>query len=97
MSDEKVIRIDKNGNIMCVYNDDLPFLRNGRAKLTRASNVFWNEAEQRWKVVFNTHGGWEAETRFFRRKDAIEFEVTVLNQVLEDGYDPAEMFNEIAA
>jgi len=83
---EHVIEITPEGNIVCVYNDDYSFLRDGELALQRASNVRWDQEEQAWYVFIVTDKGEDRiQLPFTRRKDAIGFEVAVLNEGLLSG------------
>ena len=93
---EQVLKITPEGEILAVYADNLPFLKEGKAKLTRASNVRWHEENQEWRIfIITPQGEEEVPLGFGSREKAIKFEVHLLNLGLEDGtYSVESLFQK---
>ena len=50
---EFIVKVTPEGDIFFLYSDNSPLRDLGNIKLTRASNVEWNEKEQGWVVWVN--------------------------------------------
>lgn len=96
------IKVTAEGEVFFLYKDKHPLMDMGlgNAKMTRASNVEWNEEEQQWTVVFNKVVGRKVfkipSSRFFvDRAGAVAYEVEALNMFLLYGYWNVEgLFND---
>jgi hypothetical protein len=89
---ERIIRIMPNGDVIGIYDDKFPLRDQGKVSVERASNVLWDEAEQKWFVHLNMPSGKTMMLRpgFTDRADAIAYEVAQLEWILENkaGFDP---------
>lgn len=87
------VRINPNGDIFFVYNDDQPLLELGSIDVARASNVHLNVETQKWEVWLNYPDQDPAQLArtFKKRKDAIAFEVEFLNERINE-LPVAELF-----
>ena len=81
---ELTIRISKEGEVFFMYDDDSLLREFGFIQITRASNIRWDEEEQKWYVWVISPEGTEVKTKvaFEERRDAIQAEIDVLDSML---------------
>ena len=80
----KVVVYKQDGTVSFLYSDGHPALELGKATIKRASDVFFDEDRQEWRV--HIRGEREPLNEgFAKRQDAIDFEVNYLNQKLQSG------------
>lgn len=96
---EHVIRINPDGSIISLYNDD-SLIRQipGSKEVTRASTVEYDPRIDKWVLYLNKEDGSRESLLapgigFVRREDAISFEVDFLDQLLSMGFDPGKVFD----
>lgn len=80
----KVVVYKPDGTVKFLYSDGHPALELGKATIERASDVFFDEDRQEWRI----HIRGEREPLregFQKRQDAINYEVEYLNQQLQSG------------
>ena len=78
---ELVFRISPDGKqVVSLYSDALNLLKHGQAQVVRATDVFFDEEVQKWRV--NVFGAGILKEAFGRREDAIAYETEVLNRLL---------------
>lgn len=83
MADNRVIKIDPDGNLQFLYHDDHPAMSLGEAVCKRASDVVWNNEAQGWEVRLRPPYDYVTIPAVFkRRQDAIDEEIRVLNQLM---------------
>jgi len=106
---EYTIKVDPDGSIYFLYNDDSPLRELGKMQSVRASHVEWSVEEQAWVVWINEptlyvdpFNGLKEEVKplrkrldhsFKNRDDAIQAEINVLNDRLANGVDIKALFN----
>lgn len=72
-----VMEIDKNGNVFCLYSDEINLFSIGRVvNIRKASNIEFNESKQCWQVI-SLDGKVLHENR--NREKAIDFEIEVFS------------------
>jgi hypothetical protein len=86
-------KITAHGEVFCLYDEDSPIVTEGRVSVIRASNVLFDEDEQKWFVEVNMLDGSRKRLSdtFAKRSEAIAHEIKVLNGVLFQGI-PVESF-----
>jgi hypothetical protein len=97
-SKELAVKITPTGDIYFLYNDEHPLRDLGKMELQRASNVEWDAEEQKWVVWINETGNEGPKRKrliqtFKNRADAIEAEISILNERLANGVAVEELFN----
>jgi len=83
---EQTVVITPDGRLVAVYDDALKeVLGLEDLQLERATNVRWDEDSQAWYVWIKDSDGKEHRVHlpFSKRSDAINFELEILNGVLE--------------
>lgn len=83
---ELLIRISPNGDVTHLHTDALSLKRLGPKEVHRATDVFFENATQSWRIR-NLATGAVWPRHFESRKEAIKFEVDVLQSRLFEGYD----------
>jgi len=86
---EYTIRITPQGEVQCLYEEGNPIFEMpelGRKKIVRASDVRFDEDEQKWFVYVQTPKGTEKRLSdgFEKRSEAIQWEIEHLNAVLTE-------------
>lgn len=72
-----VIRIKRDGSVIGLYDDRLPYLKIGATEIKRASDVRWNDKKQGWEIFIVDEN--RALPRVYeKRAQAIEAEVDYL-------------------
>jgi hypothetical protein len=98
MTKVSTIKIDPEGNIFLLYDDNSFLKGEGPMQVERASNVEWDDAEQKWIVwLLPMEKGAERKRlkeTFDSRMDAIAEEIRVLNINLEIGLDLGPLFEK---
>ncbi len=92
---EQTVKITPDGDVYFLYDDKSPLRDLGKLDVRRASEVFWAESDQRWKVaVFFPDGSRVSLTKsYVNRADAIQAEITALSTMVEVNLlKPEEMF-----
>jgi len=80
----KAVRFKADGSVVFLYNDDHPALKLGKAEIERASDVYFDNERQKWRV--HIRGEREPlKEGFEKRQDAINHEVEYLNKKLATG------------
>ena len=75
------IYINEDGNILGLYSDVYVLLKElGVIKVHRASNIEFNEKQQKWEVDVPNEG---IIASFDKRSDALEWEVQYLESKIE--------------
>lgn len=80
-----------------MYDDDAMLREFGRIQITRASNIRWDEEEQKWRIWLIHPGGEEVRTddAFTDRGEAIQAEIDMLDRMLVSSETTVEkMFTE---
>lgn len=82
---DRLIVITKEGTVRFLYEDDHPLLSLGDVQIVRASDVRFDNKAKRWFMHEKKTDGSERRQGegFIRRKDAIAFEIEVLEKRLE--------------
>lgn len=78
----KQLLIKSNGDIQCLYMDDIDLRKLGELKVERASNVEFDTTKRTWSVRLVESGEIIGED-FIKRTDALAFEVDYLNKTLK--------------
>lgn len=79
--DELVILITPDGDVQCLYNEEIELEDLGVLSTSRASNVEFDNLSQKWKVVLTDGtyvGSWKS------RSKAIEQEIAYLQRRMKD-------------
>jgi hypothetical protein len=81
------LRISPDGEVQHLYDDTLSKITSkicGGVKVTRASDVFFDEELQKWRVKLLTDPwkGRVLDRSFVTRKEAISYEVRVLEYLM---------------
>lgn len=73
---EAIIKVDNNGNLTFLYDDNLmaTLKEEGEATAKRASDLLWDNSEQRWFVHFPGSPTRMIERGFENRKEALAYE-----------------------
>jgi hypothetical protein len=79
---EQTVLVRPDGSLEFVYQDEHPALDMGTAAMTRASDVTWDENTQTWKITLRPPWWITLPRQFKSRKEAIAFEVEVINRLL---------------
>jgi len=81
---EITIRISKEGEIFFMYDDESMLRDFGQLQIRRASNIRWDEVDQKWRIWVVKPDGTEQRTEyvFTERKDAIQAEIDLLDKML---------------
>ena len=78
-----VVRIAKNGDVLTLYADDNPVIKNkiGKLKVKRASNVLFCEDTQKWYIHEKNENGedYKHPYGYDKRSDAIKAEIMILH------------------
>lgn len=93
---ELVVSISPNGGVRSMHDDRFPMGFLGPQRITRASDIRWNEEEQKWEIWWYVRDdefeGFvepsEPYRYFSSYEDAREFEVAIMNCSLRTGYHP---------
>lgn len=77
----KILLIEGNGDLKCLWTDKIPLTNLGAVSVERASNVEFDSTNGTWFVKLA--GTDEIIGKgYTKRKDAIDFEVEYLNKTL---------------
>ena len=86
---EIVIDIAPTGRTHALHFDEFPLTFLGKAKVTRASNIVFNEQLQCWDIILPDMDVAYAENMGFQSyEEAREFEVTWLQECKKRGINP---------
>ena len=98
---EIVLKISPDGKeVIFLYSDGMIDTLGdmGTVKVMRASNVRFDEKDQMWKVYIINDDGTEQlvpKVQFKHRKDAIDFEIDVLQKLLKENSEAVnQLFKE---
>ena len=80
MPDTQIL-IKKNGDLQCLYTDNVDLRKLGKLEVTRASNVEFDSTNGTWSVRL-VETGKIIGSGFIKRKDAINYEIDYLNSTL---------------
>jgi hypothetical protein len=83
----KTVRIAKNGTVTMVHDDEVGFDEFDR-RITRLTDVRFDDGEQKWKVIplhdtLKEYG--LGEFSFQDRKSALAFEADFINELIQKG------------
>jgi hypothetical protein len=80
---EKTFLIKKDGTVITLYEDHLLELCPGTARMSRASEVEWNDDKQEWEIrITDKNGKVVTFGGFTERRKAIDFEISFFNDLL---------------
>jgi hypothetical protein len=88
---EIIIKVTKEGEVIFLYDDQSPLRDMGKMILQRASNVVWNEQLQSWQIKLPSGFIIGGANGYRDRVQAIAAEIEILNEMLNDGYEPEDV------
>ena len=59
------ISFNPDGTSLCLWTEAVPLHELGRLEITRATNIEFNNADQKWEVI-----DWKGRVRFFAKSRA---------------------------
>jgi hypothetical protein len=91
---EHVISFSPTGAVKAMHCDTFSLGFLGPQRITRASDIRWNEEDQAWGIWFNENGEFQPPFDFYKGfatyEAARDFEVKVMNFCLKEQKSPIE-------
>lgn len=100
MAQDIVINFDATGRVEGMHRDEFSLDFLGHQRITRASEIKFNEATQLWDIYFPFANGWHTiapACGFSGYNVARDFEVALLNACRLEGIDPLSYAGEALA